>query len=239
MLFLDRYSFHRTIDVEDNDSEDEDIVDTPAVNDSLSALMTSLWQKRRQKLDHDMAITAWALCISPEVIADCQERMTGHHRDAIERTVRKLHAVPGVNTCPGIEGMTVDEIVDEWWNEYKAFKNKTYPFDKPHIWNSIDVVERRTWIWMEKYALPYTKVLGFVGCRVTSKTLGIGPCERSWGALKSIKTGKRSAIKAESIEKRTILYTTALLNNARIDREQYEKMDCSDPQAAFCIDELK
>jgi hypothetical protein len=79
----------------------------------------------------------------------------------------------------------------------------------------------------------------FVGCRVTSKTLGIGPCERSWGALKSIKTGKRSAIKAESIEKRTILYTTAFLNNARIDREQYEKMDCSDPQAAFCIDALK
>ena len=36
----------------------------------------------------------------------------------------------------------------------------------------------------------FTKVLGFVACRVTSKVLGIGAAESSWGDVKTIKYGK-------------------------------------------------
>jgi len=52
-------------------------------------------------------------------------------------------------------------------------------------------------------------VLGFVGCRVTSKLCWIGPAERSWGRVKNIKTGKRSHMSGESTEKRSILYVSA------------------------------
>ena len=41
-------------------------------------------------------------------------------------------------------------------------------------------------LWHKKYSLPSTKVLGFVAFRVTSKILGIGSAERSWGYVKTI-----------------------------------------------------
>ena len=41
----------------------------------------------------------------------------------------------------------------------------------------------------QKYLLPCAKVLGFFSCRVTSKVLGIGAVERSWGDIKTINLG--------------------------------------------------
>ena len=54
-----------------------------------------------------------------------------------------------------------------------------------------------------------TKVLGFISCRVTSKMLGIGSAERSWGDIKTIKQGKISAIGSDIYEKQIIVYTSA------------------------------
>ena len=42
-------------------------------------------------------------------------------------------------------------------------------------------------MWHQKYSLSCTKVLGFAVCRVTSKVLGIGVAERSWGNINTIK----------------------------------------------------
>ena len=42
-------------------------------------------------------------------------------------------------------------------------------------------------MWHQEYSLPFTKVLVFVACIVTSKVLGIGAAERSWGDVKTIK----------------------------------------------------
>ena len=49
-------------------------------------------------------------------------------------------------------------------------------------------------MWHQKYSLRYTKVLGFGTCRVTSKVLGISSSESSWGDVKTIKSGKMSAV---------------------------------------------
>ena len=62
-------------------------------------------------------------------------------------------------------------------------------------------------MWHQKYSLPLTKILGFVACRVTSKVLVIGAAERSWGDVKTIKYGKRSAISSDVSEKQSIVYT--------------------------------
>ena len=64
----------------------------------------------------------------------------------------------------------------------------------------------------QKYSLPCTKVLGFVACRTTSKVIGIGAADRSWGGLKTIEYGKRSAISSDVSEKHRIFYTYACID---------------------------
>jgi hypothetical protein len=90
------------------------------------------------------------------------------------------------------------------------------------------VQKGQSWRWHKEHSLNYTVVLGFVACRVCSKTLGIGPCERSWGDFKNIKTGKRSHLSGESTEKRAIIYSTALMDMARLERNEREKADVTD-----------
>ena len=76
---------------------------------------------------------------------------------------------------------------------------------------------------MQKYSLPFTKVLGFVACRVTSKVLGIGAAESSWGDVKTIKSGKISAISSDVPEKQSIVYTSACIESAIIEQYQSDK----------------
>ena len=57
------------------------------------------------------------------------------------------------------------------------------------------------YLWHEKYSLPYPSVVGFVACCVTLKTLGIGPHEQNWAAVKNIKTGKRVNLGGVLLEK--------------------------------------
>ena len=54
---------------------------------------------------------------------------------------------------------------------------------------SKNIKDGNSHLWNQKYSLPCTKVLGFVSCIVTSKVLGIGEAERSWGDVKNIKSG--------------------------------------------------
>ena len=76
---------------------------------------------------------------------------------------------------------------------------------------------------IKKYSLPFTKVLVFVALRVTSKVLGIGAAERSWGYVKTIKSGKGYAISSDVSEKQSIVYTSACVESARIEQYQSEK----------------
>ena len=84
------------------------------------------------------------------------------------------------------------------------------------IWNSKDIRDGNSHIWHQKYSLPPTIVLGFLACRVTSKILGIGFTERSWGNVKTIKSGKRSAPGSDISEKQSIVYIYACIEEARI-----------------------
>ena len=63
----------------------------------------------------------------------------------------------------------------------------------------------------------------FVACRVTSKVLGIGAAESSWGDIKTIKSGKRYAISNDVSEKQSIIYTSACIESARIEQYRSDK----------------
>ena len=87
---------------------------------------------------------------------------------------------------------------DTFWSKYTYFNNKNDPFNiDEFIWISKDISDSKSPLWHQKYFFPPIKLLGFVACRVTSKILGIGSAERSWGDVKTIKSGKRSALGSE------------------------------------------
>ena len=48
------------------------------------------------------------------------------------------------------------------------------------LWKSKESSDGNSHLWHQKYSFTFTKVLGFVAGRVTSKVLGIGASERSW-----------------------------------------------------------
>ena len=91
--------------------------------------------------------------------------------------------------------------------------------------------------WHHKYSLPYTKVLGVVAYRVTSKIIGIGSAERSWGDVKTIKSAKRSALGSDIYEKQIIVYTYDCIGEAIIGRTLSNKDSKDGSHSHSCNDE--
>jgi hypothetical protein len=159
------------------DSSDDDL-DTRKLGDAF----LSYWQVRVKKLEHDYAIAGWLLSVAHEVRDDVRNRATTVHRAAMERVVRKLHTAPCPNNSKWLKGKTMDQILDKFWEEELWFRKMEGPF-KPSRFNSEPAVKGKSWVFHERYSLQETEVFGFVACRVTSKNLGIGACERSYGAM--------------------------------------------------------
>jgi hypothetical protein len=211
----------------DDDMSDEDSSDNNATSalgsddeeedESLGAQVLQAWERRAKPIESDFAYTAWALCIMPEVMEDVDARMTGCHRDAIERVIPKLYAHD--------VDADISTITDKFWDEFRDFTTKTGPFSSMNRWNVPDVDNGKSYLWHQKYSLHHTGVLGFVACRTTLKILGIGAAERSWGDVKTLKSNKGSHLSNLKIEKHSIIYTSARLAEARLERIEKEKID--------------
>ena len=197
------------------EEKEEDSVDRAM---DLHAKMTWQWGQTQVKLSHDYALAGFALSVNPTVweYSKANDRIDGEVRNALERLVRKLHVSPNPNSK--VRGMDEEEIVDLFWSEFEDFRNQRGAFGNLARFRSKVAKAGKSHLWHEKYSLPWTKVLGFVACRVTSKNGGIGVCERGWGDVKYIADGKRFNL-GESIEDRAIIYTTARLKEARIRNE--------------------
>jgi hypothetical protein len=90
---------------------------------SFGRTVLSHWNGRRKKIEHEYAIAWWALSVVGEVPIDVREQMRGEHRDAIECVIRRLYVDPCANSHPDIRSMSEAEIIDTFWNEFKAFHN--------------------------------------------------------------------------------------------------------------------
>ena len=184
------------------------------------------WMKRKQLLEHDFAIAGWALSILPEIREDVKLNLDGDKRIAIERVIAKLHVVPNPNSEVATDEVVV--IIDTFWKEFGDFQNKTGVYVlRPGRFLLPDAINGNSHLWHELYSLPYTSVLGFVACCVTSKRLGVGSAERSWADVKQIKDGKWSNLGGTSLEKRAILFTSAKLREANITQNatNYDNSD--------------
>lgn len=222
-----------------SESDDEEDGEENVTTNGLGDAIAKAWSLRAQKLHHDYSITAWALSVYPEVYEDAKISITGEHREAIERVVRKLFKYPYANHITSVKGMSEDEIVDTFWDEFKMFRNKSGVYDKASRWNSQTATKGKSHLWHEKYSRDYTKVLGVVACLSCSPNPGIGPCERNWGGVKGIKFGNRTLMGADSIKKRSIVYTTAVVSAAREKRDANERIDVTGSSAMFCDDDDK
>jgi hypothetical protein len=191
------------------------------------------WSKRKQRIEHEYAIAGWALCIMEDVRKDVQEQLMGMHHDAIEKVVNQLYMPTCPNTNPAVSSMSLHNIIDTFWNEFKAFQNSTHPYHEPSRWATYDATKGNSYLWHEKYSIPYTSVLGFVACCVTSKLCGIGPAKRSWGGVKQVKDGKRSHLSGESTEKRTVLFVSSKISQAQILCDRMEKLDAMGHNSMF------
>ena len=71
--------------------------------------------------------------------------------------------------------------IELFWTDNTAFDNMIGSFDAADfIWKSKDIIDGKSHLWHQKYSLPFTKFIGFVVFRVTSKVLGIGAAEFLW-----------------------------------------------------------
>ena len=221
----------------DNDSDDDDIGDDENEKPkSFGRLFIWHWDKRKKNIEHEYAIAGWALCVMEDVRKDVLLRMTGEHQLAIEKVITRLHAPPNPNTA--VSSMSLPEILDTFWNEFKAYQHRTYPYDAASRWLSQDIVNGNSYLWHEKYSMRTTKVLGFVAGRVTSKVCGIGAAERSWGAVKQIKNGKRSHLSGKSTEKRSILFVSGKVSQSRMKSDRLDSLDVRGDNVSFGDDDI-
>ena len=151
------------------------------------------------------------LCVILNICKDSRDHSDRNHRKQVNNVIKKLFS--------GSSEEEINVTLDVFWTEYTAFDNKVGSYDAAEfIWKIKDISDGNSHLWHQKYSLPFTKVIGFVACRVTSKVLGIGATESSWGDVKKIKSGKRSAISSYVSEKQSTGYTSACIESARIEQ---------------------
>ena len=146
-----------------------------------------------------------------------------HIREDVFKNAQNKHYIQVNNVIKSVFDRWTEKdlhgALDTFWSEYTLFNHKNDPFDRNDlICNSKDITDGKSHIWHQKYALVYTIVIGFVACRVTSKIIGIGSAERSWGDIKTIKPGNISALSSEISENQSIVYTSACIEEARTGR---------------------
>ena len=155
---------------------------------------------------------------------DVRDRCAPEHKEILRQFVFRLHLAP----CPNQKvvpttGKKVSELDEvELWglfqDEYHQFKTKSGMYADKMMWNDECVRTGRSHVWHRRYS-ETTITLGFVATRGTGKTNGIGITERVWGGVKNVKQGKALHMNAKNTKKRSVIYVSALMDKARIERQ--------------------
>ena len=145
---------------------------SPTANDSILYseniffVISNFWNKREEHINTDYAVTGWMLCVIPNIREDVFKNAQNKHHIQVNNVIKSLFA--------GSTEKEVHESLDRFWSEYTLFNHINDPFDSnDFIWNSKDISDGNSHLWHHKHSLPYTKVLDFLACTVTSKMIGI------------------------------------------------------------------
>ena len=191
-------------DDEDSDEDDEEEEEVQHLGEKLLAF----WVKRREKLITPLSIAAWFCSPAPDIMADVEKYELGADRLAVESVIMKLY-FPIRNEDLGV-------ILQKFWREFDDFKTRRgMSYSRQFIWDSDEIKQGNCHRWHKLYSVPFTEVFGKVACRVCSKPLGCGLAERNWGNLKHLKSGQRSHLSAERVQKQSTIYGAACLERSR------------------------
>ena len=145
----------------------------------LSSLACNFWEKSKLHINTDFEVTVSMLCVIYHIHKNEKVYSDSDNRKQVKNVIKTL-----------FRRLSEDEMyftLDLFLSEYADFDNKNSSFDGDEfIWKRKYIRDGNSHLWHQKYSLPCTKVLGFVACRVTSKILGIGATETSWGDVKTI-----------------------------------------------------
>ena len=119
------------------------------------------------------------LCVIPHIRKDTKYHSDSDNSRQVNNVIKTLFS--------GASEEEMAVTLDIFWIEYTDFDNKIGSFDADEfIWKSKDIKDGNIHLWHQKYSLHFTKVIGFFACRVTSKVIGIGAADRSWGDVKTL-----------------------------------------------------
>jgi len=143
--------------------------------------------------------------------------------------------------CAGVAtGNSLGNMISTFWSEHNEFSTKTGKYDnRDHIWTCNTVKNGETFLWHKMYSLRYTDWFGKFACRVSSKILGIGSAERNWGAVKHLKTDKRSHLSSSKMSKQATIFGASCAARAKAKHEAATKheMDSGDDTGLTFWDE--
>ena len=162
-------------------------------------------------INTDYAVTGWMIFLIPHIREDVFKNVQNKHHIQLNNVIKTLYT-----------GSTEKELygaLGTFWSKYTNSNQNIDPFGINEFkWNIKYISDSNSHQWNQKYSLPSNIVLGFVVCRVTTKILGTGSADRSWGDVKTIKPGKRSALGSDISNKHSIVYTSACIEETRIGR---------------------
>jgi hypothetical protein len=200
----------------DDDSEEEDGSDDEEDELHLGEHILSFWKKRREKLITPLSIAGWFCSPDPDIRKDVVEHEFGANRLDVEKVIEKIYYPLG--------DAKLGQVIQTFWREFDDFQTKRGPsYSRAYIWQANEIKEGNCHLWHKLYSLKFTTVFGKVACRVCSKPLGCGQAERNWGALKHLKTGKRSHLSGEKAEKQATIYGAACIDKMRALSAHEEK----------------
>ena len=106
-------------------------------------------------------------------------------------------------------------------DQFNDFRGKIGHFDEENMWKSRYCFTGKTHLWHYTYSRQHCWELSHVACRITSKVLGSGMCERQWGDVKTLLSGKHMGLSSEKLEKQSILYGNACMERSKVKASNY------------------
>jgi hypothetical protein len=212
------------VDLEDNNFGDDDDSDAPddeevvheededEVDDDeelhLGEQILSIWKKRREKLITPLSIAGWFCSPIEDIRMDVITHAIGADRLDVESVIAKIYHPMGDDD--------LGRIIQTFWREFDDFQTKRgLSYSRAFIWKTDEIKEGKCHLWHKIYSVPFHPVFGKVACRVCSKPLGCGQAERNWGALKHLKTGKRSHLSGDKAERQATIFGAACIDRVR------------------------
>jgi len=190
--------------LEDSDPEEEAAYDFEP--EAFGSIVFDLWKKRRERLAHDYAITAWILCPHKVVQEQVAKKMTTRHKVCVNRLIMKILLPNNLRREERVN--KYHQAVGGFWREWQQFHGRTAAYsDENPCWHETNLsIDEEIHKWHQVWTYKKDAWLGKLACRVTSKIVGIGNAERNWGAVKILKSGQRSHLSSAVVSKQATLF---------------------------------